>query len=397
MSVIILGDPHIGRSQTLGKVGIGSALNSRVVDQLNLLDWVLERAIDTNSKHIITTGDVFEDVRPAPYLIALLIDWIKKCESNDIHVHIVIGNHDVLRTGNNYTSALDILSSSEIENVSIYRNIETIIIDGVAFTLIPFRDRRALGADTYNEAIEKLRCSLAYEFESIPLTYKKVVIGHLSLEGSIPIGDEIDDISNELMCPLDMFDGFDYVWFGHVHKYQVMKESNPYIAHIGSMDISNYGEQDHKKYIVLFDNSSPDKFTTEEIPTRPLKRLIISVPKDTTDTTKYVIDEINKYSKDLNKAIVKLDVHLSSAELVPINRTEAERALYDLGVHNVSQISESKKLASIRKETDEIMHNTIDVVSAIKMYAASEVPENKKDAFITLAVSIYDQFKLEQK
>lgn len=394
MKFVILGDPHIGRSLTLGKVGIGSSLNSRVVDQINLLDWTLEKAIENEAEHIITTGDVFEEVKPAPYLLTLFIEWLKRCEAHNIHTHILLGNHDILRTGNYYTSSLDVIAACELPNVSIYKNIETIFIDGVAFTLIPFRDRRAFGVETYGEAIQVLKNNLEYELATIPLNYTKVVIGHLSLEGSIPIGDEIDDISNELMCPLDIFNGYNYVWMGHVHKPQVLKEENPHIAHIGSMDISNFGETDHKKHIIIFDGKT---HTQEMIPSRPLKKITISIPKDTKDTTQYVIDEIKKHDAAINKAIVRLDVHLSSSDLVPINRSDVEKALYDLNVHNISSISESKKMQSIVKNTEEAITNTIDVNSAIKMYADLFVEETIRGKFITLANDIYTQFKSENK
>ena len=38
---VILGDVHLGKIGQLGKAGIGSALNSRIIDQLKLLDWTL--------------------------------------------------------------------------------------------------------------------------------------------------------------------------------------------------------------------------------------------------------------------------------------------------------------------------------------------------------------------
>ncbi len=45
-TAIILGDPHVGKGTNIGKSGIGSSLNSRIVDQLNLLDWTLDRALE---------------------------------------------------------------------------------------------------------------------------------------------------------------------------------------------------------------------------------------------------------------------------------------------------------------------------------------------------------------
>src|SRR5271168_2829929 len=109
MHAIILGDVHLGRSLTLGKVGIGSSLNSRVADQLKLLEWTLERAIEHSADHIIITGDVFEEPKPHPSLIAMFISWLKTCQAHHIHVHIILGNHDMFRSGSVLSSSLDII------------------------------------------------------------------------------------------------------------------------------------------------------------------------------------------------------------------------------------------------------------------------------------------------
>src|SRR5271170_2080291 len=95
--VIILGDPHIGKGVSIGKVTLGSTLNSRVVDQISLLDHVLDRAIDLSADHIIITGDTFEDPKPHPSLLAIFVAWLKKCQVHGVYVHIILGNHDILR------------------------------------------------------------------------------------------------------------------------------------------------------------------------------------------------------------------------------------------------------------------------------------------------------------
>lgn len=395
-TVIILGDPHVGKGTNIGKVGIGSALNSRVIDQVTILDWTLDQALENNAQHIIVTGDVFEEPKPHPSLVTLYIAWLKRCDANGIHVHTIRGNHDILRTGSFYVSPLDIIAECDLDNVSIYGEIDTVIIDTTAFTFIPFRDRKSFNVDTNPEALSLLKDSLVYELASIPETYCKVVVGHLALEGSIPVGDEIDDMSNEIFCPVDMFKGYDYVWMGHVHKPQVMSK-DPFVAHIGSMDISNFGETDHKKHIVVFDAMEKEEFRQISIPTRTLKKIVISVPKDTKDTTKFVTDEIKKVEKDLAKAIVRLEVHLTSPELLPINRTAVEKFMYSLGAFNVSGISESKKLAPIKKDgVVAAIDSTVDVPAAIKMFAVS-LDKEKHDAFIELANEIYSQYKSESK
>src|ERR1700686_598071 len=100
-TALILGDLHIGKNTAQGKAGIGSYLNSRIADQINLLDYVLDYAIEHAIGHIIITGDCFEDTKPHPSLIAIFIAWLKKCQAHGIRVYIILGNHDMIRSGSN--------------------------------------------------------------------------------------------------------------------------------------------------------------------------------------------------------------------------------------------------------------------------------------------------------
>lgn len=394
-SAIILGDVHLGKGTNIGKGGVGSTLNSRIVDQINLLDWTLDQALEHHSDHIILTGDVFEEPKPHPALITLFIAWLKKCQVHNVNVHIIVGNHDILRNGVITTSPLDIISEVELDGINVYKDINTIIIGTTAFTLVPFRDRKSFGVGSNAEAIALVRDSLVYELASIPVTYHKVLIGHLAIEGSIPIGDEIDDLTNELFCPLDMFEGYDYVWMGHVHKPQVMKKKNPYIAHIGSMDLSNFGETDHKKIIVIFD-CVENTWSAENLPTRPLQKITVSVPKDTDDPTTYVLEEIKKLGVQ-NNSIVRIEVALTSPDLKSVNKSTIEKYLVGQGAFNVNGISESKKVNLIKKDSNNNIDSKMDTAAAIKAYAQNYIEDAQKSNFIELAMDIFNIHRTEGK
>ena len=297
MSVtLIVGDVHLGKGIGIGKPGIGSSLNSRVVDQFRLLDWVLDQAIEVHAGAIILTGDICEDVKPDYILIELFVEWLRRCSSHYIEVHIIAGNHDLKRTGSRFSSYLDLITTLDLSDVHVYKNTNTVLRDGVGFTLLPFRDRQALGCSTNDEALEKVANQLPYEVESIPNDFSRVLVGHLAIEGSIFVGDEFDNLARELMCPTEMFVGYDYVWMGHVHKPQV-RQKDPYIAHVGSLDISDFGETDHTKIIVVFDTNLPDKFYEIEVPSRPLRRVMVDVPSGF-DATSFVTNKINAIQKD---------------------------------------------------------------------------------------------------
>jgi DNA repair exonuclease SbcCD nuclease subunit len=385
---LILGDPHLGAQSVSGKPVIGNQLNSRVIDQFKILDFVFNYTVDNDIDTIIITGDLFDVPTPSSSIIVLLIEWLRKCSDTGISVHILLGNHDLLRSGQHQISALDIIVASEIENIFIHKTINTIHMSGVSYTMLPYRDRRSFNVSTHDEAIDILKSKLPYELTEIDRNNLRVCIGHLALEGSIPALNEIDDTINELFCPIDMFKDYDYTFFGHIHKFQELSK-NPFVAHIGSADVSNFGESGQDKFIVIIDPEKSPYHTYVRIPTRQLNQISISVPENIIDATHYVLQELKDNKQDLAKSIVKLNITLDSSDVLNVDRGIIEKYLNDLGVFHVSRINEERRVATIKKNTlDNSIDNTINETTAIMLYAEENVQQDIRDDFITLANEI---------
>lgn len=390
---LIVGDLHLGGSVMSGKPGVGTTLNSRIIDQKKLLDWIIDLVKDRDIETVILTGDVFEDVKPDYVLVKILIEWLKILNWVGASTHIIAGNHDIRRVGGLYSSVLDIVSVCDFENVQFHKNTETIIVDGVGFTLLPYRDRRGLNVDTNTEALNIIENKLVYELSSIPSIYDKVLIGHLALEGAIFMG-EIDDMLNELVCPLNMFAGYDYTWMGHVHTPTVFSRS-PHIAHIGSLDISNWGESNHTKTLIIFDPELESKFETINVPSRPLRKIQIIVDEGQ-DSTKSVINQIKAYNENypLNNSLLRLEITLTGADTPNINKKEIEEFIYSLGTFYISYFSETRNIEVVPIEKKDLVDNTVDAKSAIKLYAniLTFEDENEQNEFVALATSIIDEY-----
>jgi DNA repair exonuclease SbcCD nuclease subunit len=373
-------DIHLGGSSVLGKTEIGSQLNSRVIDQLNLLNWSLDQAIAHDVSTIILTGDIFDHPKPPSTLIVLFIEWLKKCIDAGISIHVILGNHDLLRSGQNQFSSLDIIAASEIENVFVHKTISTIHMDDVSFTLMPFKDRRSFNMATHDEAINILANRLPYELAEISRNNMKVIIGHLAIKGSIPALDEIEDTSNELFCPVEMFYGYDQVIMGHIHKFQHI---TPSIGHIGSLDISNFGETNQDKYIAIINPDASDPLKYIEIPTRRLNQVSISVPANITDTTAYVLDELENQKPYLRKSITKVGIVFENPDVVSVDREVIEKYLVDAGVFHVAAIREERKVSAV-KRTSEEFDDTVNETAAIRIYSQG-IEEEFRDEFVSLA------------
>lgn len=392
MKILVLGDIHLGQNINVGRPGVGTELNSRILDQLSLLEWVREQAINFKTDCIIITGDVFEHPKPEHSLIVLFTEWLRSCVSANIKVYIVIGNHDILRSAQFYTSALDIIGNMEIDGVSIYKNIDTLHLNDVSITFLPFRDRRSLNTDSNEQALEYIKNILIYELSSIKKDNFKLMVGHLSIDGSIPIGDEVDDMMNELYVPLSFFEGYDYVWFGHVHRFQEFSKSNPYISHIGSMSISNWGEINQNKFIALFDTNNAEPLHYVEIPNRKLLSISIEIPENVADVNSFICTQIDAF--DIKNTIVKLTLILPNQDIKIMDKSALEKYLYDNKAHFVFRIIEERKMIVKKKNNTISIDNTINEGVAIKLYADLNIEDKYKGEFIDLANSIIKEHLL---
>lgn len=401
MKFIILGDIHIGKSTAIGKPGAGKGLNSRIQDQIDLLDWVLDTAVKNNVKHIFVTGDVYEDPKPHPTFINLFMLWLKRCEKEGVYVDIIGGNHDILRTGSYTTSALDIVPSIEMDYACAYKEVTTINLDGVSVTLVPYRDRRMYEVETTEEALELLKKEMDVGLKQATNDLK-VCIGHLAAEGSISIGDEIDDELNEIFCPSDTFAGWDYTWLGHIHKPQVMHkytDAEPYyVAHVGSMERSDFGkaEMNEDKIIILFDTESKEKFTKIKLPNRNIYKIEITVPEDK-DTTDFIINHLCIFdkSKPLNEAIVKLEIQLSQ-DVLSVDREKVTSYLYkNLNVHYICYFSESRIIQNIISDKENIISDDMSPEASINAYwdNAKDLEDDDKEKCRAISLEINKQFE----
>lgn len=387
-NVLILGDPHIGKNIKLGKINVGSSFQ-RTNDQIKILDWTLETALKRDVSHIVITGDVFEDPKPNLQLLEIFMEWLGTVVNNNIEVHIVIGNHDILRTGTTQFTSLDIINKLDLP-VYIHKDIKTVYINNVAFTMLPFADRHSLSANTPEEAYSVIRSSLEYEAVGIPLSCHKVLIGHLSIAGAFYTGDEVDNLSKEIFLDKELLSMYDVSIMGHVHKHQVFSES-PFICHIGSMDISNFGEADQDKFVYLI-NTTSGSLSNIKIPTVNLCNIEITLEKGALNSTELVISQLDKRD-DLAKSIVRLEVILKDSSIQSIDRSKIKDYLLSKNVWMIVSITESKKIEVVKKSdlTDEILiekQTKLEPSSAINVWAQKVIAEDEREEFLKVATSI---------
>lgn len=399
MKCLILGDIHLGGGLVSGKPPELGKLNSRIQDRIDILNFAYDQCIQQNIKYIVITGDVYQDFRPFPTVIGLFMRFLKRCEHSGITVHIVMGNHDIMRSGQYVVSALDLVAELELQSANVYKNVTRIELDDFTLVLIPYRDKRMYDVNSKEQALEKFKEELS-AVTKIDSNKPKIAIGHLALEGSLSVGCEISDHLNELYVPPEMFDWFDYVWMGHIHHPQVIQHNKPYVAHIGSLDRSDFSktEMENNKIAILLDSTLPNNFQEIELPSRYLRYLNIEVPADK-ESTEFVINELCLINKKtpLKDSIVKLEIQLNGVELENVDREKIEAYLLEnLEAYHICNFSESRIIVTTQNYTEDSFDNNMNINETINKWAetiSNFENEQECNEFKALACEIAKEYE----
>jgi exonuclease SbcD len=388
--ILIIPDLHLGANLSVGKTAKVGELNSRTQDKIKLLLWIVDMVVLHKVDRVVFTGDIFEDPKPDYIFFEILLDFFSHLEELKIPYHIIWGNHDFTRRGDKYFSVLDLIKYFNHNNLAhLHPEFDHLIIDGWNLVFAPFRDRRSFNVDSNQSALELLRAKFNKHLQD----KQNILIGHFTLEGSLYVGNEIDDYHNELICPLDYFDKFDWVFMGHIHKPQFLK---PNIMHVGSVDVSDFGEVDHVKNLMLFDSES-NSITPIIIPTRHFFHFKITIPKDK-DALVYLEEWFLAKDKQssLKDAIVKVELFLDEHV---INRKDVEKILYNLGVFNIPSFVEHKNTMLVSFEKKNLMVGVSDPKTALKVYAENNTRLNDhkfKKVFIEYSNQILEKYATNQ-
>jgi DNA repair exonuclease SbcCD nuclease subunit len=240
--------------------------------------------------------------------------------------------------------------------------------------------------ETSQEALAKLLSEIPP-----PKSPTDILVGHLAIEGGIFIGDEIDDMLNEIFVPPEMFK-YNYTFMGHIHRFQNLYKN---VYHVGSMERSDFGDAEifEDKFIVLIDPGKEPEFI--KIPNRNIRKIEISVPSDK-DTTDFINNELCLFDKKLSlqQAIVKLEVTLAS-DVENVNRQKVTDFIYNkLNAHYICHFSETRTINSISIDKESMIDVSMNAESAIRQFfnTVKEISDEDKERACALALQINAEF-----
>jgi len=253
---------------------LGKQMNdlSLLPDQAFILQQILSIAQSEQVDAVLIAGDVYQRSSPQAEAMALFDSFVSQLARLGKKVFVISGNHDsALRVS--YFASL-VKSSGVYVSEAFDGTLQSVALndrDGeFRVWMLPFlrpsQVKRKLPEEkisTYQDAVEAV-----LRQTPIDLNKRNVLLCHQFITGS-----ETSDSEERAVGGLDnidaaVFDAFDYVALGHIHKPQkVLRDT---LRYAGSPLKYSFSEASHHKSVAVVDMCEKGDVTVRTVPLYPL-------------------------------------------------------------------------------------------------------------------------------
>ena len=373
MKIMHLSDLHIGK-----KVNEYSMLQ----DQIYILKEILHIIDDEKVETVIIAGDVYDRSLPPNEALELFDEFLYQLSSRNVNVFVISGNHD---SPERISYGGRMMTENKIFLSPVYDgNVKPITLNDyygeVNFYLLPFvrpADIRRYFPDenieNYTDAVKVAIDNMNVDFSerNILVTHQFVTGVELSESEDIIVGGT-DNVSGEV------FDGFDYVALGHIHREQTVGKDN--IRYCGTPLKYSFSEAKNIKSVTILDFNDKGNIEYSKIPLTPFRdmreirgtyyELTLKSSYESTNTEDYLHITLTD-EEDIPDAIGKLrSIYPNIMKLDYDNLRTRGSGTVD-AIENIESKSPFELFADLFKqqnnqdmseEQEEIMRNLIDKI-----------------------------------
>lgn len=269
MRILHTSDWHLGRS-----FGDFNLLD----EQRAFVDWLVETTKAEQAELVVIAGDLHDRAVPPAAAVTLFSDAVRRLRAVGAEVVAIAGNHD---SGERVDAFDGLVDAGGIVIRGGYRAASTVTVreysDGpLAIVALPFLEPLAAPIET-REQIRLGQSSPRLSHESVlvhaiegarvnlPEGMRSLALAHAFVTGAAPSESERElAVGDSGMVSADIFDPFDYVALGHLHRPQLVAGAE-HIRYSGSPLPYSFGER-HQKVVVSIDLAPDGTVTSREIP-----------------------------------------------------------------------------------------------------------------------------------
>ena len=275
MKLIHLSDLHLGKRVNEFTM---------IEDQKYILEQILEISDRERPDGVLIAGDVYDKPVPSAEAVQLFDGFLCALAERKLRVFIISGNHD---SAERIAFGAKLMNASGIHLSQVYSGrVEPVVLEDEAgpvhFWLLPFlkpahvrRFYPEAEIETYTDALRT-----AVEGFSVDPSQRNVLLTHQFVTGAGRSDSEEISVGGSDNVDRAVFDAFDYVALGHIHRPQNMGDAEcqggaERIRYCGTPLKYSFSEAGHEKSVTVVElgTKTGEGYADLAVRTVPLKPL----------------------------------------------------------------------------------------------------------------------------
>lgn len=259
----------------LSDLHIGKRINeySMLEDQAHILSSIIDIIDDVKPDAVIIAGDVYDKAIPSAEAVQLFDDFLVKLSERSLHVFVISGNHD---SPERISFGARLMEKSGIHLSPVYDgNIKSVTLKdtygSVHIHMLPFikpaHVRRFFDSEDIVSYTDAVRVALSKQ--AFNKNERNILITHQFVTGAQRTESEEISVGGSDNVDSGVFEGFDYVALGHIHRAQSCGADN--IRYSGTPLKYSFSEAKDNKSVTVAELFEKGTVKISQIPLVPLR------------------------------------------------------------------------------------------------------------------------------
>lgn len=264
MRILHTADLHIGK--VFEKV-------SMLEDQKYILKQISDIAIRENVDAVLIAGDVYQRSAPQAEAMEVFDGFVTALTDAGKKVFMLSGNHDSAQRISYFSSLIKgagVYAAQEfnghLQTVTLTDEYGSVNIHMLPFVK-PVIVKHLLPEAEIDSCTDAVRAVL--DASPINESERNILICHQFAAGAVPSDSEESSVGGLDIVDASVFDAFDYVAMGHIHKPQKMGRDT--LRYAGSPLKYSFSEAAFEKSVVIADIGKKGSIKLKTVPLKPLR------------------------------------------------------------------------------------------------------------------------------
>ena len=343
-------------------------------DQKYFIDAICGIVREKNVDAVLLAGDVYDRSVPAASAIGLYDYAMNRlCGELGVKVLAIAGNHD---SAERLASCAGLLDKAGLYlQGAVQREPRVVEFADSQVFFLPWMTEEKIKSlypeerDGITDLTEAYRVAVNHMWEKFIPGKHHLLLSHAFITNAeTSTSDRAAEIGFATQVPASVFEGFDYVALGHIHKPQ---QVNPFIRYSGSPMAYSFGrEERQEKSVTLIDTAS---MTQEVVPLPLLHRW-------TTLTDSYEALLAGEYPEEIREGYVRLNVTDTAVGLDMLSRL---RQVYPNALVVAGKTYDGED-TTITLTMEQLEQMESDPAEVFKSFCREEMGQEATDHFLQL-------------